>query len=176
MNPLIAFYTGSGTDAAGRTLDEVQRQNPAWLERTHDCIQWLFPLPEPSRFNPSAPALDPATIDLFRQDPAIQARLLRSFEVMLAFYGFEHDLSEPDVPDVWLADDFERRSRNWLTPNNHNYLRISRILRSLRLLGLEECSSAWFEALDHLYRTWALHIINSASHRHWRMAAGLDER
>ena len=48
---LITFYRGSGTDHAGRRIDEILSWDDAALESVHDYIQWLFPLDEPSRFN-----------------------------------------------------------------------------------------------------------------------------
>ena len=44
-------------------MDDLQTQTPEGLERTHDYIQWLFPLPERSSANPDAPRLSSADID-----------------------------------------------------------------------------------------------------------------
>lgn len=43
-NQLIEFYTNSGLDAAGRSFECVLAMSDAALKRTHDYIQWLFPL------------------------------------------------------------------------------------------------------------------------------------
>ena len=48
---LVKFYRGSGTDHAGRTLDEILTWDDAALESVHDYIQWLFPNPDASRAN-----------------------------------------------------------------------------------------------------------------------------
>ena len=87
MSPLLAFYRGAGPDAAGRTIDEIWAFDHRQLEMVHDFIQWLFPLPEPSRFNPDAPLLTAADMAAFRAAPALRARALRSLDLMLAFYG-----------------------------------------------------------------------------------------
>ena len=57
---LLRFYRLEGADARGRTLAEIWSWDAARLEGVHDYIQWLFPLPEPSAFNPQAPILTEA--------------------------------------------------------------------------------------------------------------------
>src|SRR4051812_19771894 len=130
MSRLIDFYRGTGTDSEGRTIATVWAFSDAELESIHDFIQWLFPLREPSRFNPDAPLLTDADIAVFHADPALRANLLRSLEGFLAFLGLRFD-GDAVVP----AADFE--SKNVLAFENHNWLRITRVLTSTRLLGLE---------------------------------------
>ncbi|KAF2657611.1 hypothetical protein K491DRAFT_594714 [Lophiostoma macrostomum CBS 122681] len=43
-----------------------------------------------------------------------------------------------------------QNSRNWVVPIDHNHLRITRILRSLRVLGLQDECEAFFEALHEV--------------------------
>ncbi len=88
MDPLLSFYRSQSTDDRGRTLDQVRALNVRELERVHDYIQWLFPLPEQSGANPTAPTLTPEAIAAFRSDAALQGELLASFALMLTFYGF----------------------------------------------------------------------------------------
>jgi hypothetical protein len=149
-NALIAFYAGQRPDHRGRLLSEIQNWDFEQLEDVHDFIQWLFPLPEPSPVNPSAPTLDRASIEEFRRRPDLQAALLTSFRTMLAFYGFE--LVSETPPEIRRSQNFAEQSPNWLSPNNHNHLRITRILRALRLLGLEAYAQAFFDALDAIYK------------------------
>ncbi len=166
-NALIAFYAGQRPDHRGRLLSEIQSWDFDRLEAAHDFIQWLFPLPEPSPVNPAAPTLDPATIQEFRRRPDLQATLLTSFKTMLAFYGFE--LTSEPPPQICRASNFATRSANWLSPNNHNHLRITRILRALRLLGLEAHTQAFFAALDAVYKEMPSKIT-ATSHAFWQRA------
>jgi hypothetical protein len=139
------------------------------LEAVHDFIQWLFPLPEPSPVNPLAPVLDPATIAEFRKRSDLTTALLRSFETMLAFYGFR--LVETPQVRVDPSALFAQASENWLTTGNHNHLRITRILRSTRVLGLETHSEAFFRALSEVYETpGGRHAVGEVSFRYWRSA------
>jgi hypothetical protein len=151
-HPLIAFYRDGARDDAGRTLASILAWDDYRLESVHDFIQWLFPLPEPSGANPSAPVLDDAAIAAFRASPSLRERLRASLDRMLRFYGFSWDPAASAPPALLLAPNFPDRSRNWLSLMNHNHLRLTRILRSTRLLGLAAESSALFAALDAIYR------------------------
>lgn len=146
-NALLGFYSGDGTDDRGRRIDDVWGFTNEELEAEHDYIQWLFPLPERSAFNPGAPVLDAATIDAFQRDARLRANLERSLGVMLAFYG----LVTRDGA-VERAPTFGERSRVWLTPYNHNFLRLTRIMKSLTLLGLGERAMQLLECLREIYQ------------------------
>jgi hypothetical protein len=158
-SPIVAFYRGQGNDHRGRTLPQIWSFSLAALEGAHDYIQWLFPLAEPSAFNPFAPILTPADIATFRAEAMIQAHLARSLRVMLHFYGF--------TPEVVAAPDFAERAAVWLTPRNHNFLRLTRILKSLRLLGRAADTDALRAALERLARDHS-RIIGPDTLSFWR--------
>jgi len=164
-NPLIAFYRDGGRDDRGRTLDEILAWDDERLEEVHDFIQWLFPLPERSGANPSAPVLDGETISTFHATPAMQEHLRNAFERMLRFYG----LRWTGVA-VGRAENFRERAQNWLWPGNHNHLRLTRILRSTLLLGLETESKALFQTLNTVYREFP-DRISSRTHAFWSDAS-----
>jgi opioid growth factor receptor-like protein len=132
---LVRFYGAGGTDHAGRTLDEILAWDDWHLEDVHDYIQWLFPLEEPSRANPSAPLLTPEDIASFTNSPRQLEALHRAFVRILAFYGFEAIGSGGDTV-IRRSSDWPSRSANWLRPSNHNHLRLTRIMKSLSLLGM----------------------------------------
>ena len=83
------FYRGDGRDHRGRLLSDIHELDFYELEFNHDYIQWLFPLPEPSGANASAPLLSNDDIGRFRSDESLRRRLLQSFELMLSFFGLE---------------------------------------------------------------------------------------
>ncbi|MGN6368745.1 MAG: opioid growth factor receptor-related protein [Phycisphaerae bacterium] len=139
---LISFYLNESPDSAGRRLADIWAFSLDELEYHHDFIQWLFPLDTPSPVNPDAPTLDANTIRLFRANPQLRANLLHSLDKMLYFYG----LTRTD-PTITRVPNFPDRSPNWLRPNNHNHLRLTRILRSTHLLGLEKESAALLQCL-----------------------------
>jgi hypothetical protein len=168
-HPLIAFYRDGACDDAGRTLAEIVAWDDDRLEAVHDFIQWLFPLPEPSGANPTAPILDPATIQAFHASLAMRDRLRASYERMLRFYGLRLIPAKSPLA-VERTPDFAARARNWLWPMNHNHLRLTRILRSTLLLGLEAESKALFHALNAIYREFP-DRIPARTHAFWSNAA-----
>lgn len=152
MSRILDFYRG-GPDHRGRRLSEIIAWDAARLVRTHDYIQWLFPLSEPSTFQPSAPLLTPEDAAEFRRSPELQDRMRQALAAMLAFYGIK-----PPGPMPWLS------------AGDHNFLRLTRILRSLRLAGLGPEAQELFTRLEVLYR---LHpaIIGPTTFAFWQRAA-----
>jgi hypothetical protein len=143
----LTRFLGGGADDEGRTLDEILAWDDARLEMVHDYIQWLFPLPERSGANPSAPVLDTASVAAILGNAEMQERLRTAFRRMLAFYGFALE-----GESVIESPRFRAASRHWLHAGNHNHLRLTRMLRSLRVLGLEREAALLWDALRALYQ------------------------
>ena len=166
MSRLLDFYRGVETDAEGRFLKDILAWPDNDFEAGHALLQWVFPTPEPTKFNSEAPLLTEIDIAAFKSDPLLQANLMRAFERILAFLGLS--LSEGNVveganftarvPDVWAS-------------LNHNWLRISRILRSLMLLGMVAQAQSFYAHLDVLYRSRKF-PISTDSFRYWTEAVG----
>ena len=170
---IVSFYSSKSPDDRGRYLKDIQQWPDHRLESVHDFIQWLFPLREASGVNPGAPVLDPATIAEFRSNPDLQENLRRSWLRMLKFYGFEAS-SSPNWT-VRPAANFGERSRNWLTPYNHNHLRITRIIKCLRALGLEAEAQSFFDALSVLYHSPQFAgTISDVTFEYWQAALNDD--
>ena len=169
IHPVVAFYRDGARDDRGRTLFEILAWPDDDLEDIHDFIQWLFPLPEPSGANPAAPMLDAAAIAAFRATPVMRDRLRQALDRMLHFYGLAWDQQSP-APAIVRAPSFRDRAENWLRPMNHNHLRLTRILRSTLLLGLEAESKALFGALNAIYREFPSRI-SARTHAFWSDAA-----
>jgi opioid growth factor receptor-like protein len=171
MDPILAFYRREAPDDRGRSLDEVRSFDVWQLERVHDYIQWLFPLAEGSAFNPGAPTLTAEAIAAFRADLALQRELRTSLEVMLRFYGFRlvEGVGDNPSPRVEESPDFVERSAEWVTPGNHNHRRLTRILRSLQVLGLGGHAAALLERLAHVHRAHGT-AIGGTTLAYWRAA------
>ena len=148
MSPVVAFLTGRGGDAAGRSLAEVLAFDDDQLERRHDFIQWLFPLAEPSRAVPGSPVLTPADIAALRSSSTAQANLRAAADRMARFYA---------------------ATSAWRAPFDHNHLRITRIVRSLRLLVGDADADAFRAAVLDLLGSGAK-VVNASSRRFWAEA------
>src|ERR1700722_9350707 len=125
---LISFYLKESPNSDGRLLEEIWQWPDEDWELEHDFIQHLFPLDQPSAFNADAPILDKDIIQAWHKDKLLQHNLRTSYERWLRFCGIERldgklRLADPK-PNVWGG-------------MNHNWLRITRVLRCLNLLGLK---------------------------------------
>ncbi|XP_077438486.1 opioid growth factor receptor-like protein 1 isoform X1 [Vanacampus margaritifer] len=102
------------------------------LEHNHTYIQWLFPLREQG-LNFYAHELTQDEIKEFQSTREAKRRFLAAYSLMLDFYGIKLLDKSGNVA----------RSSNWqerfhhLNESQHNYLRITRILKSLGELGYE---------------------------------------
>ncbi|KAK4691809.1 homocitrate synthase, partial [Lecanoromycetidae sp. Uapishka_2] len=141
----VRFYDENtlARDARGRNLHDILRYKDEELEYHHDYIQILFPLPEGSPFNPSAPIINRATFEAFGSRKELRDQVRLAFRRMLKFYG----LSIAPDGGLILDKNWDKASRNWVKGFNHNHLRITRIIRSLRVLGLETDAVSFFQAL-----------------------------
>ena len=164
MSAILRYYQGA-TDDRGRRLEEVVAWPDERLETVHDFIQWMFPLAERSGANPGAPVLDDETVREFRSQSELQNRLRACFVRMLGFYGLELAAG----PEVRRAANFAERSKGWLTKWNHNHMRITRVLKSLRILGLEAEASAFLDCLGEIYRAHGA-AISCETFEYWRSA------
>lgn len=136
-----------GCDDQGRTLEDYWEIDFNALERKHDFIQWMFPSCVRSRFNPEAPILDEETWETFRGDEAMKANLRKSRDHMLRFYGFTF----PDGMEILTqTPDGMERWGNWISPGNHNFMRVTRILPSCYTLGLEEEAKVFALTLESI--------------------------
>lgn len=145
---IVAFLEGAGADARGRTLADVLAFDDAALEWTHDFVQWLFPLTEPSGAVADAPVLTAGEVAAIRGSADAQGGLAAATRRMAEFYAATGD---------------------WLAPHDHNHLRITRIIRSLRLLRDDATADAFRAAI--LARVEATRAPISARSRDYWMAA-----
>ncbi len=163
---LLAFYRGESGDDRGRRLDAILAHDDAWLECTHDFIQWLFPLREPSRVTPEAPLIDAEVASAFAADPLLRQRLRASFDRMLGFYGLQWQAGGGIAPGSrWAA-----AKHNWFTRPTHNDLRVTRILKSCAALGLEAEACQLLDALERLTAQEPDCGVPTTSRAYWRAA------
>ena len=145
---LLAFLEGQGGDGRGRSLFDVLGFDDAALELNHDFIQWLFPLPEPSGAVPDAPVLTADDMQAIHDSILAQCALAAATDRMEAFY---------------------RRTNQWLRPHDHNHLRITRIIRSLRLLRGDAEADAFRDAVLAMVEA-ARAPVSARSRGYWTTA------
>lgn len=167
MSRITDFYLGKIVSLRGDSIEKVWLYTDSQLEFIHTYIQWLFPLPEASSAVPESPILSNRDIERFNNTEELRNRLLKSFLLLLKFYGFELRYDPEAI--IEPSNRFAERSQNWLSANNHNHLRITRILRSLTLLGLPKEAKEFFAALQKVYLKNA-EKIGSYAYDYWKRA------
>jgi len=151
---LSSFLSGTGRDRRGRSAADVLAMSDEDLERHHDYIQWLFPLPTRSAAVPGSPVLSPTEIETIRTDPQARLTLDSAAARMIAFY---------------------RATDHWLTAHDHNHLRITRILQSLKLLIGPDAARSFHDAILARHEA-AGSPVNPRSLRYWADAVGEPPR
>ena len=116
---IVGFLEGKTPDHKGRILAMLLQQTDHQAETTHDYIQWLFPLDEPSRSVMGAPVLNELDIEDIRHSELAQQNLVKSASWFLGFL---------------------ERNDHWITRYDHNHLRITRVIKSLRLLASDDAA------------------------------------
>ena len=168
---LINFLKGSGVDDCGRKITEIIGWSDGQLESCHDYIQWVFPNRSHSHFNPGAPILDDETEDALMQSPAAIGNVLRMLLRMYSFYSFELVKFDDGTYQLNLPSNGQKPW--WVTPRNHNFLRLTRILNTLKSLDCQEDLFALSDILDVTGRKYRM-FIGERALRYWRDAFGSD--
>lgn len=146
---LESFLIGTGTDRHGRTYNQIIRYNDLQLENDHSYIQWVFPTETQSEYNALAPVMSREQAKKLADIGLVKENLHRMFMRMLLFYGVQLmsniELEEKEEDTIVVVTKGRRTSwvfhkariEEWLQNENHNLLRISRILECLRLFERE---------------------------------------
>jgi len=148
MGCKVCDFLEGGFDYKNRTVPEIIAQDDDWLESTHDYIQWLFPLDVASGSNKFSPVLLIDEILLIAESKKAQQSLQKSIDRMKAFY---------------MMND------HWIKAYDHNHLRITRIIKSLRLLTTGKKADEFKDWL--FYRLGEQQVLISEKSKHfWQQA------
>ena len=85
---IVGFLEGKTPDHRGRILVVLLQQSDHEAETTHDYIQWLFPLDEPSRSVNGAPVLTESDIDEIKESSLAQTNLAKSARLFPSYLLF----------------------------------------------------------------------------------------
>lgn len=141
---IVEFYRGERGNQNGHMLEDiVTNWTDGMLEMDHDYVQWLFPSNERSMLNGEAPTLTREESKVFEADPELREKVKQSFVRFLNFLGFK--LSRDD--DVVLIEPKDENLPWWLRNFNHTMLRVTRMLKCLRLTGNTRYANTFFDTL-----------------------------
>ena len=117
MTSIQGFLEGADANSNNWLLSDIWKFNDTQIENTHTFIQWVFPTDEPSRATPGSPVLNEEQIIEIQNSEQAKQNLSKSAD--------------------WFFN-FLRRNNYWRKAHDHNHLRITRVIKSLRLLCGDE--------------------------------------
>jgi len=137
-----------GVDFKGRTLQDIWNFSYNEIENQHDFIQMIFPLDQPSNAVFHGIYLDDReVIENLRKNPSVQSNMMKSANWFLSFLN---------------------RTNHWKASNDHNHLRITRIIQSLRLLVSDKEADAFYVSVMAMLAD--NNHINAISLQYWKKA------
>jgi len=145
-NFFINFFQNEISNIDGLKYEDILKYDNKKLEDKHNYIQYLFPLPVKSKYNPNAPVIDQIFINEAINNMEIRKNIIKSFLRMLNFYGYNYTVKPFNIID-------KGEPKQWLSRNNHNYLRITRILKFLMLVKMDLLAYKFVEQLCKLKDT-----------------------
>lgn len=114
MTDILRFLENNSGDHRKRMIHDIWAWDDNAWEEEHDFIQWLFPLSEKSMSVPNSPVIRDSEVLQVRESVIAQESLQKSVE---------------------RYKQFLLREKYWKYSQNHNHLRITRVIKSLRLLS-----------------------------------------
>ncbi len=145
---LLDFLKGTGRDKHGRTHQDILNFSDEQLESVHNYIQWIFPIREMSENVMGSPYLESEEeIETLRSDHQVQENMIKALVRM---------------------EDFYRDNDFWLQPNDHNHLRITRIIKSIKLLNSKDNASEFYKFI--LDRVSNYKPVTDESLAYWKQA------
>lgn len=174
----LDFYINKEPDDKGRYFIDILHYDNNELKNTHDYIQRVFPLLEASECVANAPVITKEEVELIKKDKLALVNISKMYKHMLHFWKID-DMWKKDAKDYLNPENkigcFEKMitiytlKPHWISSNNHNYRRISRVIKSLTLFGLEKEVKDLKERLNILCEMYPKQIGNSKDY--W----GLEE-
>ena len=144
------FLTNIEPDYKNRFLNDIWNFTDEDIEHTHDFIQLLFPLNEQS-------------------ESVFHGYYLNTKSSIINIKS--NDLAKSNIvtSSKWFLN-FLERNTHWRRRHDHNYLRITRIIKSLRLLVSDEEANKFYESFIELIDESLRSKINLTTLSYWENA------
>ncbi|EJP72259.1 MAG: opioid growth factor receptor [SAR86 cluster bacterium SAR86A] len=144
------FLTNIEPDYKNRFLNDIWNFTDEDIEHTHDFIQLLFPLNEQS-------------------ESVFHGYCLNTKSSIINIKS--NDLAKSNIvtSSKWFLS-FLERNTHWRRKHDHNYLRITRIIKSLRLLVSDEEANKFYESFIELIDESLRSKINLTTLSYWENA------
>ena len=147
---IVNFLTNNEPDFKNRFLKDIWNFSDEAIEHTHDFIQLLFPLNEKSSAVSNGIYLDSnEAVQSIKANKLATENIVKSSKWFLLFLA---------------------RNSHWKRKHDHNYLRVTRIIKSLRLLVSDQEANKFYELFMQLVDENLKLKINSITLHYWENA------
>jgi hypothetical protein len=138
------------------------------MEKCHHYIQWVFPNLEPSNVH-KIPPLSESEARLIRSDSTARANALKVYRWFLEFMGAT--MPDEKTGALYQGPNFSTQIKYFHGRDNHNFLRITRILKWLNLMG-------YAQYMKPLYIFCRCHFqdSNETAHNKWKHTFSLHSK
>lgn len=136
MNSIIDFYSDPTFSYGGPSLMDILSYSDRKFETSHTHIQILFPTREPSKYNPRATLLTDEVVNAFADSKVLRSNFALSIARFRTFLDLDREITKDSYKP------------HWLTPMNHNHLRITRALHSIRELHPFHLNSFYHDLMN----------------------------
>ena len=144
---ILEFLCGRKPDLMERNLSDIWSYDDKQIEETHDFIQFLFPLNEPSKSSFHGFYLTEDDVCKIIESSEAKTNIIKSSEWFIGFLD---------------------RNRIWLEGYNHNQLRITSVIKCLRLLVGDDVADQWRDKVTSMIKNNS--NIPDESLTYWRNA------
>ena len=142
------FLTHRGKDFKGKTLKDIWSFSDQEIENTHDFVQIIFPLNKPSQSVFHGYFLDTdELVNKLKNNTQVKESILKSSKWFFSFL---------------------QRNMYWNRSHDHNHLRITRVIESLRLLVSDEEANTFYTNVLELIND--NNKINTTALNFWKNA------
>lgn len=165
----LQFYQNKiSSKPNGVTIDYIHKNwfgNYELLEKNHTWVQWVFPIRE-RVVGKHAQPLQLHEAKAIIADKEAYARVLKSYELMLDFLGMK--LKDAKSGEIERSSNWKNRYNELNEKWNHNFLRITRMLKCLGELGYEHLKYPFVEfVLKEIFENGQLYNALDAAENYW---------
>lgn len=146
------FYLEHGKNPFGMELTDIWEKVKLFEEEDmiqnqfDEAIQWMFPLCRKNIIGTwflYSPILSMKQVKRLRREKRMKGRMIISLMFVLEKYGLKLDVMEGEkIVIIYNADECQTYNRPQQKDRHLHYARIYRILKSLRLFGLDGFADA----------------------------------
>lgn len=159
-NLLLHFLSDEKIEETRFTLSEIIDFNNDEMEMFHDFIQWIYPTIEKSMAHPSAPTISTNFANKLNANKCALNGYCKSCRRYLNYMGLACD-EHSNFHEISDSKPF------WELPS-HNYLRMTRMLNSLRETGHNNCSAKVYNMMISILKRDNNHWVSNKTLEYWK--------